>query len=113
MEPAWQVPSPALAQQPFAGNVRTMLASPYALACVLLLGVVLGYFFAVRTVGIACVALLGADIAAMAILGVVGAKGEVAFYLGVLGMAWPFYAAITCAGALAGRAIRGRFAGKS
>ena len=90
-----------------------MLASPFALACVLLLGIVAGYFFTVRTIGIACVALFGADIAAMAILGAFGTKADVAFNLGVLGMALPFYAVITCVGAQAGRAIRSKFGTKS
>lgn len=48
-------------------KVRTMLASPSALACVLLLGIVAGYFFAVRTIGIAGAAPFGTDMSAMAV----------------------------------------------
>ncbi len=89
-----------------------MLASPYALACALIIGIVAGFFVSPRTVGIACVAIFVVDIAAMFALAAVGVKTDVSWYLGVAGMALPIYSFITFFGAQAGRAIRDKFGTK-
>ena len=89
-----------------------MLASPYALACVLIIGIVAGFFVTPRTVGIACVAIFVMVIVAMVVVGAVGAKTDASWYLGVAGMALPIYSFIVFFGAQAGRAIRDKFGTK-
>jgi hypothetical protein len=89
-----------------------MLASPYALACVLIIGVVAGFFVTPRTVGIACIALFVMDIVAMFVVGAVGVKTDVSWYLGIAGIALPIYSVIAFFGAQAGRAIRDKFGTK-
>jgi hypothetical protein len=94
-------------------DVRNMLASPYGLLFALLAGVVMGYFFTLRTVGSTAVVLFGADIAAMFISGLLGASQEVVWGFGLAGMALPIYGVIAYIGAQAGRSIREKLDDKS
>lgn len=90
-----------------------MLASPYALLWVLLVGVFAGYFFILRTVGISVAALLVADLAAMPVSSVLGASQEVGKWFGVAAMVLPIYGVIAYIGAQAGRSIREKLDVKS
>lgn len=83
-----------------------MLASPYALLSVFFVGVVAGYFFTLRTVGISATALFCADIAAMFLSGLLGASQEIVWELELAAMALPIYGVIVYIGAQAGRSIR-------
>jgi len=90
-----------------------MLASLYAFLAVFFVGVVAGYFFTLRTVGISVTALFCADITAMFLSGLLGATQEIVWGLGIAAMALPICGVIAYIGAQAGRFIREKLDDKS